>query len=252
MIKRIFFFSILLFTKVYAQSPLTKYTVSATFSQECIAFISLELFDKSYKLDSLNQLIINETIKYHYGVNNPGLIPMRFYNNTKYGSDAPINRNIENICTFRNKGFYSFIACPINACSEEIYSNYESVCFTIDSAKGKVITIDQVIAPEKRDSFDKFVFMVTKRYNIRNLPTGYYFANEPLDIRTSNGMMNPVNKFELEMGVQSRFHIKGSHMVVYNNASNTDYPYKSVEVALPLNLVNYFLKPAYAKVFIPE
>jgi hypothetical protein len=236
---------------VSAQSVLTQYTIIAKRSEMCEAYITLELFDKALKKDSLNQYIINELIKYHYGVNNPGLLVNRFYANTKYAADAPLNVNIAGMKTFSHKGIYSFVSCPINACTDETYSNYESIALTIDSAAGKALRITDIIEPHLEDSFEKFVLMVAQRYNIRNMPTGYITSVSPVDVRSSNALSNPVNVLTYHKGLQPQFYVRNNFIMLYNYATNSDYPYKAVEIALPLNLTSYFLRKKYREVFLP-
>ncbi|MFN4971759.1 MAG: hypothetical protein ACK45I_04820 [Bacteroidota bacterium] len=236
---------------IKAQSVLSQYTIQAKRSQTCEAFITLELFDKQYRKDSLNQYIINELIKYHYGVNNPGLLVPRFYANTKYANDAPLNINIAGMNTFSSKGVYSFVACPINACSDETYSNYEAVALTLDSATGKALRIADIIEPQLLDSFEAFVLVIAQRYAIRNMPTGYITSLSPIDVRSSNQLSNPVNVLSYHKGLQPQFYVRNNFIMLYNYASNTDYPYKAVEVALPLNLASYFLRKRYREVFLP-
>jgi hypothetical protein len=233
---------------VFAQSPLKQYTIVTKFSDSCMSYISIPLFAAEQKKDSLNQLIINELIKYHYGENNPGLIPYRFYNETKYGSDAPLNRNIVAENTLANKGIYSFIACPINACTEDLYSNYESIAFTLDSAARKALYIKDIIVPEKLDSFEGFVYWVGKRYNIKNLPTGYITSINPPQVKGSNTLIAN-STVSLERGVQRQFYIREQILMVFNEAQHENYPYKSVEIAIPLNLLQYFMKPKYFILF---
>lgn len=232
-----------------AQSPLTQYTITAKKSETCETFLSLPLFDQKFGKDSLNQTIINELIKYHYGLYNPGLLFFRFYQQTKFDHTAPLFVNIGAMCTFNHKGIYSFVSCPINACVTDVYSNYESIALTIDSASGKPLKISDIIKKELLDSFERFVLMVATRYNIKNLPTGYFVSTNPIEIRSANTIQNPSNVLTLEMGVQPQFYVRSGQLYVYNYASNTDYPYKAVEVALPLSLVQFFMKPTYAAVF---
>lgn len=234
-----------------AQSVLSPYTIQAKRSETCEVFITLELFDKQYRKDSLNQFIINELIKYHYGVNNPGLFVNRFYANTKYASDAPLNINIAGMNTFSNKGVYSFVACPINACTDETYSNYESVALTLDSASGKALRVSDIIEPHLLDSFETFILQIAQRYAIRNMPTGYITSLSPVEVRSSNPLSNPVNVLTYHKGLQPQFYVRNNLIMLYNYAANSDYPYKAVEVALPLNLTSYFMRKRYREVFLP-
>lgn len=238
--------------RLYAQqsSLLKQYTIKAKLSEECESVISIPLFNESIKADSLNTLIINEVIKYHYGMYNPGLSVQRFYKEIRYASDAPIDRNIVAQNTFAKGGVYSFIAVPINACDKEEYSTYPSIAFTFDSAAAKPIYIKDIIKPEMLDTFDGFVLWVIRRYSIRNQPAGYVISARPAEVRSSNPLIGTAGKIEWERGVQPQFYVKEGKIYLYNYASHEHYSYNSVEVQLPVQMLEYFLKPKYHKLFL--
>jgi hypothetical protein len=235
--------------QLYAQGPLKQYMITSKRTSDCLSYLSLPLFEEQHKLEVLNKLIINELIKYHYGPDNPGLVPAFFYKETKYAEDAPLDRNIVAECTFSGRGVYSFIAVPMNACQTEEYSNYPTIAFTLDSARGVPLKVKDLLKPEMQDTFEGFVLWVARRYNIKNLPTGYIISGNPPQVRGSNPMISSAGEITHERGLQPQFYFSGSMLYVYNYAKHEHYPYTSVEVGLPIRSLSYFLLPEWQQFF---
>jgi hypothetical protein len=232
-----------------AQPVIHQYAIKAKLSEECESILSLPLFDKAYKADSLNTIIINELTKYHYGMNNPGLSVQRFYSEIKYGPDAPIDRNIVAQNTFAKGGIYSFVAVPINACDKEEYSTYPSIALTLDSANFKPLQLKDIIKPGMLDTFDGFALWVIKRYAIKNLPAGYVISARPPELKSSNSLIGSAGKIEWERGLQPQFYVKQGKMYLYNYATHEHYNFNSVEIALPITMLEHFLQPKYFTLF---
>jgi hypothetical protein len=234
---------------VTAQPLIHQYAIKAKLSEECESILSLPLFDKTYKADSLNSIIINELTKYHYGMNNPGLSVQRFYSEVRYASDAPIDRNIVAQNTFAKSGIYSFVAIPINACDKEEYSTYPSIAFTLDSANYKPLQLKDIVKPGMLDTFDGFALWVIKRYSIRNLPAGYVISARPPEVKSSNPLIGTAGKIEWERGLQPQFYVKDGKIYLYNYAKHEHYSFNSIEVSLPVRMLEHFLQPKFFALF---
>ncbi len=234
------------------QTLLKDYTLSSRLNPECVSQVSLTLFDEKYGLHKLNQLIIDGLTDHHYLFQKQLMDQSNFYANRTFGEDTVLDFTIMASCSYQSNGIYVFVGCPYNACDKRPKSDMEACMVVIDSLEGKSLKLRDIIHPGKIDSLANFALMVLNRYRIKNTPSCNYASLSPVDVRTSNSVISPNNVITYHMGLEERFLLTNDKIILYNFAEHTAYIYQSVELALPLNLIKYFLKESYANRLFPK
>ena len=182
----ILFFAFSLYVFAQADSSLKTYTIEAKFDEECSADIVVTLFDQTLKMDSINQVIIDELLRGYYHTRQSQAITLKnFYANKNVDPTGEMMFTIGAECSFHKNGVYSFIACPYNVCEKTARSNFESNCITLDLKTGKTLSLDDIIDPLKRDSFDKYIYYTVTRYHLKNIPSCYISSFHPVNFRTN-------------------------------------------------------------------
>lgn len=220
---------------------LQQYEVGYKLNEECTSGVSLTLFEQVNKQDTLNQLVVRELLK---GFNNERFVTLKsLYENKTFGPEKPYMFSVTGMCAYHKGGIYSFVACPFNACDHAPRSNYEATCVTLDVRTKKILTLDDLIDPAKKDSFEKYVYFMATRYHIRNVPTCFVSQYQPVNVKASSGLTTRTDSVEYMHGITNKFYLYDGKLCVFNNAAHRDYGYRSVEVTLQLYYLQYFLRP---------
>jgi hypothetical protein len=235
----------------YAQYDLKNYTVSSYLREDCSTYIMLPLFPKETKKDALNKLLINALTKHHFLFEQQLVNLTAFYEERQYKGDSVLGFTIMAGCTFARKGIYSFTGCPYNACDKKPQSEMETVMAVLDSTKGKLLVLKDIIAPAKYDSLVNFVIMIANRYRIKTIPSCSYSSTTPVVVNSSNGSSTPGNEVTYGNQLDTKFYIKPDALVLHLLAQHSRYAYATVELNIPIRLMAYFLKPEYASRILP-
>jgi hypothetical protein len=229
-----------------AQLPLARYAMSTQLNDECVSGVSLMLFDTASRQDTLNRMILAELLRFR---NDDKMVTLEdLYKGSQFiGSERPFMYTINGTSPLHRGDLYSFIACPYNACDKSVNSNYETMVVNIDARTKKILSLEDVIEPSKRDSFEGFCLMVANRYHVRNVPSCFISLREPVEVKSSNGATTATDTVTYYRGVYEKFYFRNEQLVVYNKAEHRDYVYKSIELSLPYTMVRWFLKPSVAQ-----
>jgi len=245
MVKYLFFFffsSSTFFSFAQADTSLKTYYVSAKIDEECTANIVITFFNESQNLHRVNQAILDETLRGYYNTRESQINLKNIYSNSSLENHGEFIYTIAVANTFHRNGLYSFISCPYNVCDKAPRSNFESNLITIDLNALKILTINDIIDPLKRDSFEKYIYETVIRYHIKNVPSCYISSFNPPDIRASNNVTVMTDTITYYKGILDKFYLKDDKLYVYNKAKHRDYNYNSVEVFISLFYAKYFLK----------
>lgn len=245
---RNFLFALLLLYAIcaHAQYDLKNYTIGSYLREDCSSYIMLPLFPKETKKDELNKLLINALTKHHF-LFEPHLVNLKaFYEERQYNGDSVLGFTIMAGCTFAKNGIYSFTGCPYNACDKKPQSEMETVMAVLDSSKGKLLALKDIIAPARYDSLVNFVIMIANRYRIKTIPSCSYSSTTPVIVNSSNGSSTPGNEVTYGNQLDTKFYIKPDAIVVHLLAQHSRYSYATVELNVPIRLMAYFLNPEYA------
>ena len=226
-----------------ADTSLKTYFVTSKLDEECSADIVVTLFDESLKMDNTNELILDELMRGFYDTRQSAVNLRSFYAKRHFDPTGEFLFTIGAECTFHKNGVYSFVACPYNVCEKVARSTFESNCVTIDLKTGKILGLDDIIDPVKRDSFDNYVYYTATRYHIRNLPSCYISSFNPVNLRGSNNVSVQTDSVTYLKGLTDKYYLEGDKLYVYNKAIHRAYVYNSVEVMLTFYYLKYFLKP---------
>ncbi len=230
----------------FAQLSLTDYSIASRIDSNCMTAVTLPLFAPGERNDVLNELIVDELTKHHFLFQKHLVHLKAFYQNRFYTGDSTLGFTLLAGCTFKKNGLYSFTGCPFNACDNKPRSEMETVMAVLDSTRGKLLGLKDVIEPSKYDSLVGFVMKVANRYGLKNLPTCSYESTDPIVVKSSGNTMSGVNQVTYHPELDSRFYLKYNSFQVYLMATHTAYVYNCVEIPLPLQMIRYFLRPEYA------
>lgn len=231
-------------TFVFSQTDTTlkTYYLSSKIDEECSANIVVTFFNESFKQDRINQAILDISMSGYYDTRQSEINLKNIYSNSvlEYRGQFPFTIGIA--CSYHKNGLYSFIACPYNVCDKSPRSNFESNMITIDLKEGKILTINDVIDPQKLDSFEKYILYTATRYHIKNVPSCYISNYNPPEIKGSNNVTVQSDTITYFKGITDKFYFKDDKLYVFNKAKHRDYNYNSVEVFTSLFYMKYFLK----------
>lgn len=232
---------------VQAQSPLTDYSIASKINEECATVVTLPLFPPQTNLHHLNVQIVEELTKHHFLFQKQLVNLESFYKQSMFTGDSMLGFTLLAGCTFRKNGLYSFTGCPYNACDKRPQSEMETVMTVLDSTLGKTLVLKDIVEPGKYDSLVKFVVWVANRYKLRNLPSCSFESVSPVSVKSSSNTSSATNQVTYFNQLDSRFYLKYNFFQVYLMAEHSAYVYNCVEIPLPIQMMKYFLKPAYAK-----
>ncbi len=230
---------------VFAQvdTTLKTYYVSSKIDDDCSANIVITFFNESQNLHRVNQAILDEAMRGYYDTRESQINLKNIYANSVLQNHGEFFYTIGVANTFHKNGLYSFISCPYNVCDKAPRSNFESNFITVDIKSLKILTINDIIDPLKRDSFEKYVYYTTTRYHIKNVPSCYITSYNPPEVRGSNNVTVMTDTITYFKGITDKFYLKDDRLYVFNKAKHRDYNYNSVEVFISLFYAKYFLKP---------
>lgn len=242
----VFFFTALTWCS-QAQDALKNYTISCYLREDCSTYILLPLFPKESGKHDLNKKLIQALTKHHYLFEQHLVSLDAFYNERHYSGDSVLGFTIMAGCTFANNGIYSFTGCPYNACDKKPQSEMETVMAVLDSTRGKLLVLKDIIDPVKYDSLVDFALLIANRYRIKTIPSCSYASTTPVVVNSSNGSSTPGNEVTYSRQLDTKFYIKPDAIVIHLLAQHSRYAYATVELNIPARLMKFFLTPEYAR-----
>ncbi len=222
-------------------STLKTYSIYAKLDETCSAGVTLTLFDEVLKMDSINQLILDQLVHGYYNPKSSASLK-NLYINKSFDPTPEFAFAIYGGCSYHKNGIASFTSCAYSACDKALRSNFESNVINIDLKTKKILSLDDIIDPAKRDSFEKYVFALVTRYNIKNLPTCFVTGYNPIQVKGSNNIFLQGDSVSYTKGLTDKFYFKDNNFFVYNKAKRKLYNYTSVEVMLTLFNSSYFFR----------
>lgn len=220
---------------------LKAYYVQSKLDEECNAEISVVLFDKNSKQAGFNQLILDRLMKGYYDTKQS----VSLNNLYQFKSLPPAGDLIYTIaggCDYNKGGIYSFVSCPYNVCDKAMRSNFESNTITLDIQSGKELTLYDIIDPQKKDSFENYMYLTAIKYHVRNIPSCYISNYHPIQITGSNNVTTGGDSVTYIKGLTGKFYLSNDKLLVYTKALHRDYNYNTVEVSIPLFYARYYLR----------
>ena len=240
----VFLFSVsTIFAFAQVDTTLKTYYISAKVDEECQANIVITFFDEKLNLHRVNQAILDEMLRGYYNTRESQINLKNIYSNSTLDNHGEFIYTIGVANTYHKNGLYSFISCPYNVCDKAPRSNFESNFITIDLPALKIVSLNDIIDPLKRDSFEKYTYETAIRYHVKNVPSCYISSYNPPDIRGANNVTVMTDSITYYKGILDKFYLKDNKLYVYNKAKHRDYNYNSVEVFISLFYAKYFLKP---------
>jgi hypothetical protein len=238
-----FVFYVLAINYVFAQldTSLKTYSVVTKFDEGCSAGVTLTLFDKGVKKDSINQIILDRLVHGFYDPHKTVSLK-NLYANKSFDPTDEFTFTVFGGCTYHKNNIFSFVSCAYNACDKALRSNYEAITINMDMKTGKELSLSDIIDPAKRDSFEKYVYALVTRYYIKNLPTCYVAGYSPIQVKGSNNISIQGDSVTYFKGLTDKFYFRENNLFVYNRVKRRLYDYNSVEVTLPLFNSSYFFR----------
>jgi hypothetical protein len=223
------------------------YFIHSKIDEDCSADLMLSLFKEESGMDRYNEVILDHLLRGYYDPLQSPVNLKNFYANKTIDPTGELVFNMGGSCSFHKGGIYSFIACPYNVCDKAVRSNFGPNMITLDIAKEKVLKLEDVIDPARRDSFEKYIYETAVRYHIRNVPSCYLASVHPIQVRGSNNIVSSTDTITYQKGLTDKFYISEDRLYVFCKARHRDYTYEGVEVMTPLFYARYFLRPDFAQ-----